>query len=84
ANIGLIAYTKEGYEIIKREVTPDRVKEHFGDLVKGEVERYELPNLNALEFVLHGALDGGATKSLRMDNLGKNVGQALLLMEVEV
>ncbi len=84
ANIGLMAYSKEGYEVIKREVTPERVKEHFKGTVKGNVERYELPNLLAFEFVLHGALDGGATRSLRMDNLAKDIGQALLLMEMEV
>ena len=64
SNVGLIAFVQKGYEIIKEKVTAARVKEHFGDLVKGEVIRYELPNILALNFVMHGALGGGGARSL--------------------
>jgi hypothetical protein len=84
ANIGLIAYKEEDYPILVREVTAERVKEHFKELVKGKVERYELPNLWALNFVMHEALDGGGTISLRTDAQGKTFGAALLWMEIEV
>jgi hypothetical protein len=83
-NIGVIAYRPEDYPVLLREVTPDRVKAHFGDLVKGEVIRYELPNLAALNFLLHEALGGGGTLSLRVDAQGKTFGAALLRMEIEV
>jgi hypothetical protein len=65
-------------------VTAERVKEHFGELVKGPVERYELPYIHALNFVLRGGLDGGATVSLRSDHLGKVMYAWLLKMEIEV
>lgn len=84
ANIGLIAYEADLYPILVREVTAERVKAHFGPWVRGTVERYELPNLHALNFVLHGALDGGGTVSLRTDAQGKVLSAALLRMEVEV
>ncbi|NNM34269.1 MAG: hypothetical protein HKO53_14430, partial [Gemmatimonadetes bacterium] len=61
ANVGLIAYEEEDYHLLVDAVTADRVKDHFGDLVRGPVERFELPNLQALNFLLHGALDGGGT-----------------------
>ena len=83
SNIGIIAYKPEHYPILLREVTADRVKAHFKELVKGKVERYELPNLNALNFVMHEALDGGGTISLRTDAQGKTLGAALLRMEIE-
>jgi hypothetical protein len=83
-NIGVIAYDERHYPILLREVTPERVKRHFGGLVKGEVERYELPNLGALNFLLHGALGGGGTVSLRTDAQGKTFGAALLGLEIEV
>ena len=83
ANIGLIALKPEHYPVLVREVTADRVKQHFAGLCAGEVERYELPNLNALNFVLHAALDGGGTLSLRTDSQGKTYGAALLRMEIE-
>jgi hypothetical protein len=67
-----------------QEVTSDRIKRHFGALVAGGVERYELPNLGALNFLLHGALGGGGTVSLRTDAQGKTFGAALLSMEIEV
>jgi hypothetical protein len=83
-NIGVIAYDERHYPILVREVTAERVKAHFGDLVKGNVERYELPNLGALNFLLHGALGGGGTVSLRTDAQGKTFGAALLGLEIEV
>ncbi|HET6936519.1 MAG TPA: hypothetical protein VFI72_16875 [Candidatus Angelobacter sp.] len=83
-NIGLIALKPEYYPALVREVTSERVKRHFGGLVKGEVERFELPNLNALNFVLHRALDGGGLLSLRTDNQGKTYSTALLRMEIDI
>ena len=84
ANIGLIALKPENYPVLVREVTAERVKKHFAGICRGEVERYELPNLHALNFVLHHALDGGGLVSLRMDNQGKTYGAALLRMEIDV
>ncbi len=84
SNVGLIAKDPRHYELLAREVTAERVKSHFGELVKGKVTRYELPNLHALNFVLEQALDGGGTISLRTDAQGKTHGAALLAMEIEV
>ena len=84
ANIGLVAYDDDAYRIIVSQVTAERVKEHFNAWVQGPVERYELPNLQALNFVLHRALDGGGTVSLRTDAQGKVLASALLRMTVEV
>jgi len=84
ANIGVIAFDERHYPILLREVTADRVKAHFGEYVRGGVERYELPNLGALNFLLHEALGGGGTLSLRVDAQGKTLSAALLRMEVEV
>jgi hypothetical protein len=67
-----------------REVTAERVKDHFKGIITGEVERYEVPNVLALKFVLHGALNRGASRSLRSDGLGKSLSSALLRMEIEV
>ena len=83
-NIGVIALEERYYPILVREVTPERVKQHFGDLVQGEVERFELPNLGALNFLLHQALGGGGTVSLRTDAQGKTFGAALLAMELDI
>ena len=83
-NIGLIALKPEHYPVLVSEVTAERVKTHFGGLVKGEVERFELPNLHALNFVLHHALDGGGLLSLRSDNQGKTYSTALLRMEIDI
>jgi hypothetical protein len=83
-NIGVIAYDASHYADLLREVTAARVKQHFGNLVKGEVERFELPNLGALNFLLHQALGGGGTVSLRTDAQGKTFGAALLSLEIEV
>lgn len=83
-NIGVIACEPAHYSLIANALTARRVQGHFGDLVKGEVVRYELPNLHALNFVLPGALGGGGTVSLLMDAQGKVFSTALLRMEVEV
>jgi hypothetical protein len=84
SNIGVIAYDQRHYGLILREVTPERVKEFFGGRVKGRVERYELPNLGAVNLLLHEALGGGGTVSLRIDAQGKTYGAALLGMEIEI
>jgi len=83
-NIGVIAWETRHYPILVREVTAERVKQHFGEFVNGDVERYELPNLGALNFLLHKALGGGGTLSLRTDAQGKTFGAALLSLEIEV
>ena len=83
-NVGVIARRPEYWPVIAREVTADRVKQWFGPWCKGGVERYELANLQALNFVLRGALDGGGLVSLRLDTQGKTYGYALLRMQVEV
>lgn len=83
-NIGVIAYELRYYPALVREVTAERVKRHFGELVKGQVERFELPNLGALNFLLHQALGGGGTVSLRTDAQGKTFGAGLLSLEVEL
>ena len=83
ANIGIIAYDERNYPTLVREVTPQRVKAYFSEYVKGNVVRYELPNLGALNFLLHEALGGGGTLSLRVDAQGKTYGAALLGMEIE-
>jgi hypothetical protein len=82
-NIGVIANDERHYALLLSEVTVDRVQQHFGYLVKGDIERYELPNLGALNFLLHGALGGGGTVSLRTDAQGKTFGAALLSLEIE-
>jgi hypothetical protein len=84
SNIGIIAFHPRHYPILAREVTAERVKQFFGEMVKGNVERFELPNLGALNFLLHGALGGGGTLSLRIDAQGKTLGAALLRMEIEI
>jgi len=83
-NIGLIAREERYYPILVREVTPERVKEHFQDLCRGEVERFELPNLGGLNFLLHESLGGGGTVSLCVDAQGKTFGAGLLRMEIEI
>ncbi len=84
SNVGLIAYDDAGYEIIRKQVTPERVKAHFGSVVRGDVQRYEVPNLRALNFILGDSLGGGGSGSLRTDAQGKTHGMGLLLMEVDV
>ena len=83
ANVGLIALKPEWYELLRKEVTLARVKKHFKGMVSG-VERFELPNLRALNFLLHGALDGGGTISLKTDAQGKVYSTALLRMTIQV
>jgi hypothetical protein len=83
-NIGVIAWEERHYPILLREVTPERVRQHFGVLVEGPVERYELANLSALNFLLHRSLGGGGTVSLRTDAQGKTFGAALLSLEIEL
>ena len=84
ADIALFAYDDAGYALIVQEVTADRVRDHFGSLVHGEVLRYEAANVRALNFVLRGALGGGGPRSLRSDNLGKSLGGALVRLEIDV
>src|ERR1700693_2893773 len=84
ANIGLITFEPAHYPVLVREVTAERVKRHFGTLCEGEVERFELPNLGALNFLLHQSLGGGGTLSLMTDAQGKTFSTALLRMEIEV
>ncbi|HXG67901.1 MAG TPA: hypothetical protein VNO70_22570 [Blastocatellia bacterium] len=84
ANVGIIAYKPEYYPILVEQVTAERVKEHFRGIAFGEVERFEIPNLGALNFLLHESLDGGGTISLRTDAQGKTYSTALLRMEIEV
>jgi len=84
ANVGLIALKDEVYPILVREVTAARVKEHFKGICRGDVERFELPNLGALNFLLHESLGGGGTLSLMTDAQGKTFSTALLRMEIEL
>ena len=84
ANVGLIARRAADYPILARQVTAARVARHFKGMIRGPVERFELPNLRALNFLLHGALDGGGTISLKTDAQGKVFSTALLRMEIEV
>jgi hypothetical protein len=84
SNVGLIAQTPELFEVLREQVTAERVKEHFRQVCRGPVQRYELPNILALNFILHDSLGGGGTESLKNDAQGKTHAQGLLQMEVEV
>ena len=84
ANVGVIAYRPEWYGLIRDTLTKQRVADHFRGMIDGGVERFELPNLNALNFLLHGALDGGGTLSLKTDAQGKVYSTALLRMVIDV
>lgn len=84
ANIGIIAYDDHGYSIIKDYLTEERVKDHFLGICMGKVERFELPNIRALNFLLHNTLGGGGTVSLKHDAQGKTLAAALLRMEIEI
>ncbi|HKV03337.1 MAG TPA: hypothetical protein VJQ26_14495 [Ktedonobacteraceae bacterium] len=84
ADISLFAPDQATYDLLAREVTAERVKKHFAGIITGNVERFEVPNVLALKFVMHGALDGGASRSLRSDSLGKSLSSALLKMEIDV
>ena len=83
ANVSVIARSPEAYAELKEKLTAERVKEHLGSLVSGPVVRYELDTIEALNFVLHQALDGGATRSLRLDPLGKSLAGAVLYLSLE-
>jgi len=83
ANVGVIARKPEYYPLLVRELTPERVAAHFGAMLTGPVERFELPNLHALNFLLHGALGGGGTVSLKTDAQGKTLSTALLRLEIQ-
>ena len=84
SNVGLIAYKPEWYPLLVEHVTAERVKDHFKGICFGEVERFEVPNLGALNFLLHESLDGGGTLSLKTDAQGKTYSTALLRMEIEI
>lgn len=82
SNISLIAYQEEDYPLLVEKVTPEIVKEWFGDMVHGEVVRYELPQLSAMNFVIYDALGGGVTRSLSLDTHGKSLSSRLLDIEI--
>ena len=84
SNVGLIAQTPELFEVLREQVTAERVKEHFREVCRGPVQRYELPNILALNFILHDSLGGGGTESLKNDAQGKTHAQGLLQMEIDV
>ena len=83
-NVGVIAYDDKGYEIIKKYLTTDKVKKHFEGICFGKVERYEMPNIRAINFLLHNTLGGGGTVSLKHDAQGKILASAMLRMELEI
>jgi hypothetical protein len=83
-DFGLFAWNEAGYRIIEREVTAAQVQAHFAPWLPGQVDAWPLPNILALKFVLHGALQGGGARNLRLDNLGKAMGAALLRMDIEL
>ncbi|HKJ81700.1 MAG TPA: hypothetical protein VJ954_06735 [Ignavibacteriaceae bacterium] len=83
-NVGVIAYDDKGFEIIKKHLTTERVKKHFEGICFGEVERYEMPNIRAINFLLHNTLGGGGTVSLKHDAQGKILASAMLRMELDV
>ena len=84
SNVGLIARTQEIWELLREQATPERVQEHFREVCRGGVERYEVPNLLAFNFILKDSLGGGGTESLKTDAQGKTHAQGLLEMEVEI
>lgn len=84
ANVGVIAFEPEYYPVLVAELTAERVKEHFRGICHGAVERFELPNLHALNFLLHESLGGGGTVSLKTDAQGKTLSTAMLRMEIDV
>ena len=84
ANIGIIAYDDKGFQIIKKHLTAARVKKHFKGICFGKVERFEMPNIRALNFLLHNTLSGGGTVSLKHDAQGKTLAAALLRLELDI
>ena len=84
SNVGVVAYSDGGYEILKQQLSEQRVAEHFREICFGDVVRYEAPNLRALNFILHDSLGGGGSESLKTDAQGKTHGLGMLMMEIEV
>jgi hypothetical protein len=84
SNVGVIADSAEAYQVLVATLTPDRVAEHFREVCRGRVERFEVPNLLALNFILHDSLGGGGTLSLKTDAQGKTHAQGILALELEV
>jgi len=84
SNVGIIAYTDAGFRLLQKELTTARVKAHFAAICKGEVDRFEVPNLKAINFILHDSLGGGGSESVKTDAQGKTHGQALLRMELDL
>ncbi|WP_026511359.1 MULTISPECIES: AtuA-related protein [unclassified Butyrivibrio] len=84
SNVCVFARKPEVYKIILREVTPEKLKSYFGDMVRGDITRYEVESLSGMNFVMHHALGGGATMSLRLDSLGKSMGSAVMRMKIKV
>jgi hypothetical protein len=84
ANVGVIAYDDKGWEIIRKHLTAEKVKDLFKGICKGDVERFELPNIRALNFLLHNTLGGGGTVSLKHDAQGKTLASAMLRMELDI
>ncbi len=84
SNVGVVAYDDRGYALLKDWLTPERVKAHFGEIVRGRVERHDIPNLRGLNFILHDSLGGGGSASLKTDAQGKTHGMAMLRMIVDV
>lgn len=83
SNVGIVAYHRSGYELLKKTLTPARVKSHFREICQGEVERYEVDGIMALNFILHDSLGGGGSESLKSDAQGKTHGLGLLQMEID-
>ncbi|MDR3683251.1 MAG: hypothetical protein P4L11_05940 [Geothrix sp.] len=84
SNVGVIAYTEAGFRLLQEELTTERVKRHFSAICKGGVDRFEVPNLKAINFILHDSLGGGGSESVKTDAQGKTHGQALLRMELDL
>lgn len=84
SNVGVVAYTPESYELLRERLTAQRVKEHFHEICLGTVDRYEAPNLLAINFILHDSLGGGGSASLKTDAQGKTHGLGILYMELEI
>lgn len=84
SNVGIMAFNKENYEIIKKQVTAEKIRAHYGDWVKGDVKVYEMPNIDSLEVVMYNSLGGGATNTLRLDQTGKAMCIGMLYMDIEV
>lgn len=84
SNVGVIAYTESGYELLRQVLTVERVQHHFSTICKGGVERFEVPNLKAINFILHDSLGGGGSESVKTDAQGKTHGQALLRMDIDL